>query len=122
MPNVSYETRTWDNKCQYYPQRLAGGSSKHSLVHKLKHGNSPEYFNSYVCELRKAHTYKIRFSSSGPLAAPEINSESGKRMFKYKSIKLWNRLPTQVRNIEQYMQLKKCANVSNNLWMFLCIL
>ncbi len=42
-------------------------------------------------------------------------------MFKYNSITLWNRLLTHVQNIENYMQLKENANVSNNLWMFLCI-
>ncbi len=55
------------------------------------------------------HTHNTRFSSSGALALPKLNSESGKKMFNYNSITLWNRLPTQVRNIENYMQIKqKC--------------
>ncbi len=53
-------------------------------------------FNPYACEVRKTCTHNTRFSSGG---MPKLNSESGKRMFKNNSVKLWNRLPTQVRNI-----------------------
>ncbi len=44
------------------------------LVHQMKHGNAPEYFNSYTCEVRKTHTHNTRLSSSGSLA--KLNSES----------------------------------------------
>ncbi len=68
--------------------------------------NAHEYFNSYTCKVRKTHTHNTRFSSGGALTLAKLNGESGKRMFKYDGIKLWNRLPTQVRNRENYIQLK----------------
>ncbi len=55
--------------------------------------------------------HNTRFSLSVALALPKINNERDKRMFKYNSIKLWNRLPRQVQNIEKLCEVQKGANV-----------
>ncbi len=62
-------------------------------------------------------TYLYSYSCEVTLESHQMYSESGKILFEYDSIKLWNRLPKQVQNIENYMQFKKRCNVSNNLWM-----
>jgi len=69
------------------------------LVHKLLYNNNklPAAFDGYFVPNSAVHSYSARSSSDLHLLSPQ--TAVGKKLIKFKTSQLWNRLPDQLKQI-----------------------
>ena len=65
-------------------------------VFKAKNGLSPSYMSDFINTQDSVHNYNTRLSSNGGLALPKVKS-FGLKSFSYIGCKLWNMLPSNIR-------------------------
>ena len=65
------------------------------------------YFHSKITDLLPSHPHTTRHSSQFNFNLPDINLTQFKASFLYNGIKIWNTLPSYIKNIENKSKLKK---------------
>ena len=76
-----------------------------SMVYKALNGLAPEYISSLlVCKSQKR---RLRSSNGSMLEIPRTNKSYGDRAFSVVGPKLWNRLPSNIKNQTTFSSFKK---------------
>ena len=81
-----------------------------NMVFKVTQESGPDYFKGYFEEVSEKHHYQTRMATSGSFTLPKVNSESGKRTFRYMGAIEWNQLPVEVRRSETQTVFKARCN------------
>ena len=76
------------------------------LIHKYVHQRTklPAIFSTYLGENKLVHHYTTR--QKDDFHTNVVQSEMGKRAVKYKGSKLWNNLPTELKEIRSLRSVK----------------
>ena len=70
-----------------------------SFVYECVHNLSPAYFSNFFIWIENVHSFSTRQSKRGDLFALRCNTtQYGLRSIHYSGVRLWNSLPTDVRN------------------------
>ena len=70
-----------------------------SFVYECVHNLSPAYFSNFFIWIENVHSFSTRQSKRGDLFALRCNTtQYGLRSIHYSGVRLWNSLPTDLRN------------------------
>ena len=69
-----------------------------TLTFKTLQNKQPSYLNDLL--LRHNPTHSLRSSNQNLLVIPRIDSENGRRSFKFAAPSIWNSLPQSIRSLE----------------------
>jgi hypothetical protein len=69
------------------------------MLHKISLGHCPDYFASYIKYLKDTHKYNTRASKRNTVLLPSYKRTAGCKTFQVSSIRLWNNIDLNVRNI-----------------------
>ena len=69
------------------------------MLHKISLGHCPDYFASYIKYLKDTHNYNTRASKRNTVLLPSYKRTAGCKTFQVSSIRLWNNIDLDVRNI-----------------------
>ena len=95
-----YEELKWMNvqqRCNYF---------KATLMYKCINGLAPENLAQSVRDRKLPHSYCTRSQSSGNIYIERSRTDWGRRTFRDSGARLWNNLPTYVKNSVNVQSLK----------------
>jgi hypothetical protein len=93
------------NRLNWLPVQKRVDSITLSHVFKIKHNIAPEYLNEHFIPADSVHSYSTRFRETGCYSIPKVKG-FGMKSFSYNGCKLWNTLPTSVKNINKLADFK----------------
>jgi hypothetical protein len=93
------------NRLNWLPVQKRVESITLSNVYKVKHNIAPEYLKEHFIPADSVHSYNTRFSENGCFSIPKVKG-FGMKTFSYNGCKLWNNLPTSVKNINKLADFK----------------
>ena len=71
-----------------------------SFVYECVHNLSPAYFSNYFTWIENVHSFSTKKSRRCELFALRCNTtQYGLRSIHYSGVRLWNSLPTEIRNL-----------------------
>src|SRR5882724_6131019 len=73
------------------------------LLFKLNINNTPKYLKDMITNTNEIHKYNTRPRNY----IPNINKSSGQKMFKFYAPKLWNDIPTAIKNTSNICEFKQ---------------
>ena len=87
---------------------LASRRQMHLLqtVYKSIHNQLPKYLVDIFNRTSEIHTYSTRHSLNQSLRLPKAKLECGQRMFAYRGVVSWNRLPLIARTAQSMQSFK----------------
>ena len=91
-------------KWQTFPDRVK--FQKAVLTYKILNGLAPDYLKSMFTTIESINNRVLRSSSNFQLYTPRPNSELLRKSFSYSASKLWNSIPTNVKNAKSVDQFK----------------
>ena len=68
------------------------------LVFKCLEGNAPSYLTNNFYAMNQVHDYQTRAAANQVLQTPIFRSGNGQRSFNMRGVRLWNTLPTHIKN------------------------
>ena len=71
----------------------------------------PDYLIHFFDVIDNYHDKNTRSKSKNTLILPKWENEYGKRTFKYRSVKLWNDLSSDIRSIIHSLTLQSFKNI-----------
>ena len=77
------------------------------MVHKILNGQCPKVLKQTFTKRSQVSKYETR--RSGDLQVPRTRLEIMKKSFSYKGAKVWNEIPSNIRNVEFAASFKKQA-------------
>lgn len=85
------------------------------LVHKIAKGQAPEYLNERIKRGRDIHSHRTRFADE--IRTASFSLASSQNSLYYKGIKLYNNLPSEVKNEDNFNVFKRhcLCFVKNNV-------
>jgi hypothetical protein len=93
------------NRLNWLPVQKRVDSITLSHVFKVKHNIAPEYLKEHFIPADSVHSYSTRFRETGCYSIPKVKG-FGMKSFSYNGCKLWNTLPTSVKNINKLADFK----------------
>ena len=69
--------------------------------------NTESYFKTRIFDLQRTHSYPTRFRANNCLVTPQYLKNKCFSSFLYNSIKVWNSLPLEVREIRDFDKFKR---------------
>ena len=80
-------------------------------VFKIKSGTSPDYMTEQFTPASSVHSYSTRFRENGCFTLPKVKS-FGKKSFAYRGCMVWNDLPNNIQQIQDFQFLKTQLNLT----------
>ncbi len=77
------------------------------FVYKMLNNEHPDYMTNYFVEVQQCHKYSTRHAQSRALCLNKINNECGRRTLQYSGAKLWNSIPSALRQMTSYDSFKR---------------
>ena len=77
-----------------------------SLMYKCMQGLAPIHLKNNIVMNSHTHEIPTRASSHCDVQIPQPHCELFKRSFKYQSAKIWNRLPPELKTVNDIQQFK----------------
>jgi len=105
----NYEVRSKDllEKLNWCTLDIRRKKQKLTLMYKIMNGRAPEYLRELFC--KQTSNYRLR-NNRECLKLPKPKTEYIKRSFFYNSAKLWNELPSEIRECTTIAKFKKAIN------------
>ena len=77
------------------------------FTHKWHTQNLPTIFDNYFQYAKNIHTHNTRYSSKDNLYKPRVRTNTGKQTISSMATSLWQKLPTQIKNVKGNLFKKK---------------
>ena len=76
------------------------------IMHNIIHEKCPDYFNHYICYVKKRHPYTTQVSTDMDLSTPFFSTMTGKCSFLASGTRLWNNLDSATRGLTSLCKFK----------------
>ena len=74
-------------------------------IFRIKSGTSPDYMGEHFIPASSVHNYSTRFRENGNFLYPKVKG-FGRKSFAFTGCSLWNRLPPNVKNVNELKPFK----------------